>query len=870
MSEFSGDLLIHALAARAEVRDSPARGRAAATRVIDACGPDDARALAVALRARGWAERELYLYGDSRRSLGRAAAVARRHRFVDLLVEALISRSSLDLEIGRLGAAQRDVDRARATVGGRSTIELECQEALIALKLGHHARAVELGFRARALIDEKTDPATRVVVLSNLAESLSYLGRWHEAEEIFEEEAAVSEQLGAYSYGFSLQVHAAALARGGRLHEALHTFDRAEELLREAGFPLGEYHLDKILSLASLRLLAEAETAARQASIHFVAQGMGALMLPEFRLQEARLHLTAGRHDEAEESATAAAELFRRQRRPGYAAKAEVSRLQAGFRTGRLTTRDLARAKRARATLIRAGAVTEALDADLLLVHLEVALGRTADARARLRHLQRETTAAGSLTRIGTHLAEAVIADADGDGARVARAARRGLTELEHYRATLPTTELRALASAHGVELAMLGLRAALRRNDAVRAIEWIERGRLASILSDPPRPRDDQLDDALGRLRQVAGEQRSTDDLSVITRLRREQTRLEHRIARRLRAVAPDAAAVGNAIELEELESSLAGTLLELVVVQNELIAVTLGPRRRIWRLGDASSVLAEADWLAAALRRLAQAPRNPGAATQAVEASLRTLDRLLIDPVRDALPGDVLVIPPASLFALPWHALPSLRERRVTIAPSGAVWARASRSSAAGKGIVVAAGPRLEAATAEAIGVARCHPAATVLTPPTSTVERVKAALDGARLAHLACHGTFRADNPSFSSLEMCDGPLTLLEIETLGRAPDTVVLASCDSGASQALPGDELRGFLTTLFMLGTRAIVASAVPVPDLETTPVMLALHGELARGRGVGDALRAARAAIDVESPAGLVTAIAFAHFGAD
>jgi CHAT domain-containing protein len=146
---------------------------------------------------------------------------------------------------------------------------------------------------------------------------------------------------------------------------------------------------------------------------------------------------------------------------------------------------------------------------------------------------------------------------------------------------------------------------------------------------------------------------------------------------------------------------------------------------------------------------------------------------------------------------------------------------------------------------------------------------VESVKNGLHGARLAHLACHGTFRIDNPSFSSLEFSDGPLTVLEIESLRRTPDTVVIASCDSGASQALPGDELRGFLTALFMMGTRSVVASAVPVPDGEVGPLMLGLHKGLSEGLGTGEALARARSRVDISSPEGLVLTTAFAHFGA-
>jgi CHAT domain-containing protein len=145
------------------------------------------------------------------------------------------------------------------------------------------------------------------------------------------------------------------------------------------------------------------------------------------------------------------------------------------------------------------------------------------------------------------------------------------------------------------------------------------------------------------------------------------------------------------------------------------------------------------------------------------------------------------------------------------------------------------------------------------------------VAEALDGVGLAHIACHAHLRADHPHLSSLELADGPLTVYDLEHLRRAPARVVLSACDSGVSSERPGDELLGFLTALFSLGTRAVVASVVPVPDLETAPLMLALHDEVLAGATVPQGLRVAqRRAVDVADPAAFVTAVAFVAFGAE
>jgi hypothetical protein len=417
-----------------------------------------------------------------------------------------------------------------------------------------------------------------------------------------------------------------------------------------------------------------------------------------------------------------------------------------------------------------------------------------------------------------------------------------------------------------------MGLKSTLRGGRVDSVFDWMERGRLASVLVDAPGPRDETLDGALARLREVLSEQRgSADDAERLGRLNAEQHQLEWRIQRRLRTIQSDGATTGRVASAVEVTAALPGSLMELAASDGKLFAVTLGASRHIIELGRADVVAAEVDALRFGLRRILRAGSSESrrAARVAIAHSLQVLDQLVARPVERHLATEVVVIPTATLFGVPWHALPSFAGRPVSVAPSATVWLRAQRAEPSRGAALIVAGPDLAAASGEAEAIGSLYPTSTILVPPWSTVSAVRAALDGARLAHLACHGSFRADNPSFSSLELSDGPLTMLDMESLERAPEIVVLASCDSGASQALPGDELRGFLSALFMLGTRSVVASGVPVPDVEATPLMLAFHRGLLEGRGVTSALEAAREDLDTETAEGLVLSIAFAHFGA-
>jgi CHAT domain-containing protein len=191
------------------------------------------------------------------------------------------------------------------------------------------------------------------------------------------------------------------------------------------------------------------------------------------------------------------------------------------------------------------------------------------------------------------------------------------------------------------------------------------------------------------------------------------------------------------------------------------------------------------------------------------------------------------------------------------MTVAPSASLWysrqceeLSEQRPAIAGAGaVVLVAGPRVAHAAEEISRIRSAfYPRARMLEGPAATTRAVARAFERRRLAHVAAHGTFRADNPQFSSLELADGPLTVYDIERIARPPEWMVLSACDAGRSEVHPGDELMGTSAALLSLGTRAIVSSAAPVPDDGVTPIMIALHEQLARGHGLARALAIAQA----------------------
>ena len=108
----------------------------------------------------------------------------------------------------------------------------------------------------------------------------------------------------------------------------------------------------------------------------------------------------------------------------------------------------------------------------------------------------------------------------------------------------------------------------------------------------------------------------------------------------------------------------------------------------------------------------------------------------------------------------------------------------------------------------------------------------------------------GTSAADSPLFSSLELCDGPLNVYELQRLSRAPELIVLSGCDLAVSDTRPGDELLGFAAALIGMGSRTVIASVAPVPDAATKRLMIALHELLLAGESPAAALARAQAAL--------------------
>jgi hypothetical protein len=453
--------------------------------------------------------------------------------------------------------------------------------------------------------------------------------------------------------------------------------------------------------------------------------------------------------------------------------------------------------------------------------------------------------------------AEALLRLANEDRRGAERAFQRALAIRAENAAALGATDLRAHAAVFGEELACAGLRLAVEDRRPAGVLAWAERSRASALQNRPARPpTDGALATELGHLRAVTA--RLREDLLAgrpVTELRQQQLRLESAVRARARHArgSLQSTRAGDAFDTRALADQLGDrVLVELVRNGGDLHAVTVvNGRVAMHDLCRYDEAITETTALRFALTRLAHAGGSPRVRELAVRGravAAGRLDTLLLGPLLSIL-GDrpLVVVPTGDLHALPWPVLPSVVGRPTVVAPSARLWQRASRDSRRARGraggIALVAGPRLDHAEAEIAALSRCYREAVVLTGPAASAEAVSRAVDGASLAHLATHGHFRSDNPQFSALELADGPLTVYDLERLSEPPETVVLSACDSGLSEVKPGDELMGLAAAVMALGTRTLVASAVPVADEPTRPFMQTFHRRLLAGQGAAEAL---------------------------
>lgn len=847
--------------------DSPREARALALAVLDET--DDPEATVVALWALGLADRELNDLEGAQRHLERAAELAggaelteRRRGVRSALVNVITMR-------GRAGDALELADELRPELAGLELAELEMKRALALLQLGRVDEAIDAYTAALPAVQDGDDRALEVRLLSNRGNALAYQDRLREA---------IDDSLAAYRIADEIDqpflagcaIHNAGFVHGrnGDVVAALRAFDRAEVKYAEVGFPGrcdGVLAADRCEVLLIAGLLTEARASA-DAAVRALEGVEDVSDLAEARLLQARAALSMADHAAAAEAATAAHRDFMRAGRPAWAVLAEVIAIRSGAGLGSDGDRELASAERvaeladqleaagwhAEATAVLLNAGELALDEDDVLA--EQLLERAAAAK----RIRRPDTSAAAW------LATARLRALRGDRSGAQRAVDAGIRSIARHRSRVGATELKIGASVHATELAALSVRLAVAGGAPRRILRSAELLRSSALRRTRDPARQEEIAEERVRVREL--QRRHRDDPGN-DELRTALARQERRLRRRARSL--DGQGVVDAdFDVGHLIDALDGAdLVEFLEHDGALGAVTIEAGRcRFRQLGRIDELADSLDGCRFALSRLARdgaSAASLDAAAGTLEVGLADLDERLLAPL--ALRSDrCVVVPTGALHDVPWSGLRSVREAAVSVATSARHWSGAWHDGLVPGRLSLAAGPDIDHGDREIDAVAGHYRRADVVRGDGATVEAVLGLVDGADIAHIACHGAFRADSPMFSSLLLADGPLNVYDIESLAAPPQLVILPVCNAARAQVAPGDELIGTSSALRGVGVCSVIAPLTVISDRATVGIMDRLHAGLARGVAPVEALATARMdAITSGDPAGLAAACA-------
>ncbi|MBI3670670.1 MAG: CHAT domain-containing protein [Acidobacteria bacterium] len=214
--------------------------------------------------------------------------------------------------------------------------------------------------------------------------------------------------------------------------------------------------------------------------------------------------------------------------------------------------------------------------------------------------------------------------------------------------------------------------------------------------------------------------------------------------------------------------------------------------------------------------------------------EAALQHLHELyqeLIAPVREQLAArHLILVPHGVLHYLPFHAFFDgarflVEDFAISYSSSASLFylCVVKKSAAEDRALVLGIPDRASPQAAEeARAVAAVLPKARLVLGAEANEEALRAHGPGSRHVHLATQGTFRQDNPLFSSLRLGNSQMSLFDLYHLRLPCELVTLSGCGPGLTSAGNGEELSGLVRGLLYAGAESVLNSLWNVPEAST------------------------------------------------
>ncbi len=627
----------------------------------------------------------------------------------------------------------------------------------------------------------------------------------------------------------------------------------ARDLLAACCLELAQLHLE-------IGMPAEARELAGRAESSFLGEEM-LLDAQLARLAQAMSLLKLKRPDEAIELLTEM-EGFYRARDLG----ASLARIHLELAAALIARGDLPAAEDRAGKSLRIARQQrfQVLGASARCVLAEVALARNELPRARrvLRPLKAAVARLPVQARLDYWMAAARLAKAEGRWPDAIGGYSRAVDCVEAKRSLIPGFELRARSFDRDVfaYLEKIDILTEIPGTRADSLFDLMEsaRGRAfrelpgSAAVSDRERLRKERakLASMVRRL--------ETSEMSPTPTSRRNADRLRRRIRVLERQISTGLAEIEarpstTARRKTHMASKLAGLLdahellIEYFVTENKIIVANVSTRARSIRvLGTHPSTIREILerlqlQLTAFAASVGAGYLEPDLMRSQADVCLRRLYELLIGPILEVSPpcARLIIVPHGFLHAVPFECtldgdLYLNDSHEVLRCPTAEfLIERRSTSGSAREGqVVVVAGshessPMIEPEARRIAAIWASHAVQLMIDPEP---DQALMAVASARLVHISAHGSFRADNPLFSTLHLGGGKMFLADLLGLRSSAELVVLSACSSGEVLSGPGDSLFGVAHAFLAGGSRHLVAAPHRIHDRSTADWMDRFH----------------------------------------
>jgi len=215
-------------------------------------------------------------------------------------------------------------------------------------------------------------------------------------------------------------------------------------------------------------------------------------------------------------------------------------------------------------------------------------------------------------------------------------------------------------------------------------------------------------------------------------------------------------------------------------------------------------------------------------------LEELLKSLNDLLIKPIKNYLSEEIIIIPHTFLHLLPFHALKGdrylIQDHKISLAQSASSLEYLNHE---GNGSLVVGNPNkmdpqrnLPHSEEEVIAVAKklkTNP----LIGDYATRNAVLSQISDKNILHFSCHGFFDPINPIYSGIVLSDATITANDFMNLEMNANLMVLSACDTGLGVVSNTDEIEGLVRSIQIGGCRFVIASLWPVEDESTKYLFL-------------------------------------------